>query len=120
MGVIMRVGVVVVRMRLVDVMMVMRVGGTMQVSRGRGRVVRAGFGRERRQHGPHGRAESNQHMRNDGIFPDQDAMGLELRREVSVADVPGKPDERSRIRRRDLDELFWRGFHAHYLPILES
>ncbi len=46
--------------------------------------------------------------------------GLELRREVSVADVPGESDERSRIRRRDLDELFRRGFHAHYPPILES
>ncbi len=106
-------------MRVGPVVVVMRVG-PVSVSGGRGRVVRAGFGCEGRRHGPHGRAESNQHVRNDGILPDQDTMRFELRREVSVADVPREPDERSCIRRRDLDELFRRGFHAHYPPILES
>src|SRR6185312_4672689 len=54
-------------------------------------VIGAAFGRERRHHATHMRAETREHVGDHRILTDQDALALDLRLQMPVADMPGEP-----------------------------
>jgi hypothetical protein len=54
---------------------------------------------------PHGRAEAFQHRADDVVAQDQDAVGLDLRGEMAVADVPGELGEVHRPAGADVVDL---------------
>jgi hypothetical protein len=60
-------------------------------------AVGAAFGVERRTHLAHLGAEAAQHVDDDVVVADQDAVALDLRRQVPVAEMPGEPCEGGRV-----------------------
>ena len=56
-------------------------------------AVGAAFGIERRAHLADLGAQALQHVDDDVIVADQDAVGVDLRRQVAIAEMPGEPRE---------------------------
>ena len=82
-------------------------------------VIRTGLGREGRHHWPDGGSQPEQHVHNDSVIANQNAIGLELRGDVSVAYVPGEPYERRGVCCGDLHQLLRGGFHTDYPAVLQ-
>ncbi len=76
------------------------------------RMAVAGIGaahrRERLDDIGHRRAEAFEHRLDDMVAQDEDAIGLDRRGEMAVADMPGKLGEMHRVARADVVELFRR------------
>lgn len=87
--------------------------------RGAAAVISTGFRCEGRYHRPDAGAQPEQHIHNDRVVTNQNAMWLELRWNVSVAYVPREPHEGRCIRSRNFLQLLRRGFYAHYSSIFE-
>ena len=67
----------------------------------------------------HGRAKPFEHVANDRIAADEDAIRVNLRGKMPVADVPGQMPERN-ASRPDLIEFFCRRDDPDGAPVLES
>ena len=91
------VRVMVVRMMFVSMAMF----GSMA-----GGGIGTALGIERRLHLVHRGPELFQHVGDDMVAADQDAVGLNLSREVTIAEVPGEPEERCCVPGSNFKERF--------------
>jgi hypothetical protein len=81
--------------------------------------VGAALGIERRFDLDHTRPQPLHHRLDNVIAPDAQALGRDLRRQVSVAEMPGDPDQVLRIGTPDLGQWFGRGDHLDQPVIVE-
>jgi hypothetical protein len=65
------------------------------------------------------RAETAQHVFQHAIAADAQSLAGDLNIDVAIADVPGKPGELLRARRRDLDQSLALAGNPHDRAILE-
>ena len=74
-----------------------------------GSGIGAAFGIEWRLDLDHARAEPAHHLLDDMIATDAQAFGHDLRRQMAIAEMPGKLDLMNTVTRRDLKQLLIRG-----------
>jgi len=97
---------------VVPMLMVSVVMGTMAVSMSvRGAVIGAAQRMERFRYLAHAGAEADQHVPDDVVAQDDDTRGLDLCRQVAVAQMPGEFQEVQAVSRRHLVERFLGGDH---------
>src|SRR5690349_13949109 len=99
------VAMIMVMVVVVMAMMVMVVVRMAVIVTGIGAAHRA----ERLRNLAHRGAETLQHRLDDMVAQDEDAVGLDRRREVAVADVPGKLGQMNGVAGTDVVDLFWCG-----------
>jgi len=87
------------------------------------RVARVGispaFGIERRLDLDHARAEPLHHGLDDMVAADAQALGHELRRQMTVTEMPCNADEVVRIVAADLEQRLWRRDHFDQPAVLQ-
>jgi hypothetical protein len=105
--------VAVMMMTVVVVVVLMAVAVTMA-------AVGAALGREGLAHVAHPGTKAQEHRRNDVIATDQDAVRLDLRRQMAVADVPGEDGECTRVGGTDFEEIFLGRDHFDMAPVVEE
>jgi hypothetical protein len=74
-------------------------------------AVGAALGIEGHAHLAHFRAQSLQHVDDDVIVADQEAVVIDLRRQMAIAEMPGDPREGRGISAAYLDKVFFRRLH---------
>jgi hypothetical protein len=82
--------------------------------------VGAAFRLERLLDVAHGRAETADHLLDDVIAANEQAVGRDCRRQVAVADMPGDARQRDRVGGNDLGERLGRGPYRHNATVLEK
>ena len=102
--------------RLMHMTMLM---GTMLVAVHRTEAVRPALGPEGRTSWREAAAEAFHHRLDDVVAADHQPIGVELRRQVAVAEVPGDADERGRRGGGDRHHVLLRCPHPHDPPILQ-
>jgi hypothetical protein len=102
---IMRCGVIVQRMIVRRVAVRLACQGMRMTIAGIG----ATFGIERRLDFDHARSQPFDHRLDDVIAPDPQAFRHDLRRQMTIAEVPGDPNQVMRVGALDLDQRLRRG-----------
>jgi hypothetical protein len=115
-GVIVRVAVVVVPV-VVRVRMTMIVPMPMMIVRAQ--VLLAALGLERARDRRYAAALAARQLGEGGIVLDVDRIGVELSRDMPLAEMPGQAHESRRVFRADLEEPLRRGFHLHQAAVLQ-
>lgn len=82
-------------------------------------AVGPAFGIEGGEHRSHRGAEPLQHVLDDMVVADPQAIAEELRRQVAVAEMPGNADQFGRAGSGDLQKAFGNGLHQDQPAILE-
>ena len=82
-------------------------------------AVGAGLRIERRFFRGDVRAEPGEHLRENAIGPDEDAVRLDRRRHVAVAEMPGEAGEVMRVRSAHDEERLQLGVHLHHATIFQ-
>jgi hypothetical protein len=115
--------VVTVVMMLVVVMRPMIMGRVIVMMIVHGVMVAAGIGAtfriERRLDFDHARAQPLHHRLDDMIAADPKPLRHDLRRQVTVAEMPGDPDQMVRIAAANLDQRLSRGHYLDQASIFE-
>ena len=81
--------------------------------------IGATFGIERRFDLDHARAEPPHHRLDDVIAPDAQTFGHDLRRQMTVTEMPGNTNQMVRISAPDLDQRLRRCDHLDQPAIVE-
>jgi hypothetical protein len=81
--------------------------------------IGAAFGIERRLDLDHARTEPPHHPFDDMVAADAQALGHDLRRQMTVAEMPGDADEMMRIVAADLEQRLGRRHHLDEPAILQ-
>eukprot|EP01036_Dinobryon_divergens_P007108 gene7107-9463_t len=74
---------------------------------------------ERHAHLAHVGAQPLQHVDDDVIVANQDAVAVDLGRQVAVAEMPGQPRERRGVAAAHLDEILVRGLDLDIAALLQ-
>src|SRR5215472_9756268 len=69
------------------------------------------LGRERRLDLPRGGAEAAQHLGDDMVSADEDALRLDLCRQMAIAEMPGEAQQMMRAAAADLEQRLGRRFN---------
>lgn len=67
----------------------------------------------------HGRSKPVQHIGNDMVGPDQNALGLDLRRQMPVTQMPGQPQKMMRLGGTNRQKRFRRSAHFDDTAIVQ-
>ncbi|QTK80706.1 hypothetical protein AT6N2_C3222 [Agrobacterium tumefaciens] len=99
-------------MMVVPVIMAMRVPAMS--------VISAACRLERLFHLAHCGAQAFQHGANDMVTQDENALLLDLRRKMPVAQMPGELDQVKAVLRLDLEQLFIRGANLDQIAVFDD
>ncbi len=83
-------------------------------------VISAACRLERFFHLAHCGAQAFQHGANDMVTQDEDALLLNLRRKMPVAQMPGELDEMQPVLRLDFEQLFIRGANLDQIAVFDD
>ena len=100
-------------------MVVMAVAVPVVVTMHAAMAIGAPFRAERRTHLSHRRALMVEHVGDHVVAPDQQAVGLDLARQVPVAEVPGEAREVVGVATPDLEQVFLGSPDLDLPPVLQ-
>src|SRR6266496_2503583 len=84
------------------------------------RRIGAAFGVERFAHSRDAGALMLEHVSDHRIMADHDALGFDLRGEMTVAEMPGQRHQMERIAAPDLDQVLGFGFYLDQASVIEN